>query len=290
MAGQEAREALGVRRLEEADRPAALLGDPLDLRDREVDVPHRDDAERDEAAGVLGAPLVDDPVVVGLEHHQRQLLVARLGERARVEAGHGREAHRREHAVGVHVAHALVDVPATGAQLGERAGVEAPLLTRPTHGGGHAEGRRGALTLERPLVDALRVADDLRRLVEPLGGQVVLVHVGRLDHVVVDAHQDHVVHTHVRAPLGGRMTYEPKRRRTCARDSTDPGGRGYSCPPGPSAAAQRPPSIRMSMPLRKLASSETRKATTAATSSARPSRPRGVRSTICCMIGCSSAS
>ncbi len=84
----------------------------------------------------------------------------------------------------------------------ERAGVEAPLLTRPPDGGGHAEGRRGGLALERPLVDALRVADDLRRLVEPLRRQVVLVHVRRLDHVVVDADQDHVVHLHGGRPFG----------------------------------------------------------------------------------------
>ncbi len=196
VAGQEAREALRVRCLEEADRPAALLADPLDLLHREVDVPHRDDAERDEAARVRRAPLVDDPVVVGLEHHERQLLVARLGEGAGVEAGHRREVHRCEHAVDVHVAHALVHVQAARAQLGERAGVEAPLLTRPADRGGHAERGRGALALERPLVDAVLVADDLRRLIEPLGRDVVLVHVGRLDHVVVDADQDHVVHLH----------------------------------------------------------------------------------------------
>ena len=41
VAGQEAREALHVRRLEEADRPAALLADAVDLLDGEVDVPHR---------------------------------------------------------------------------------------------------------------------------------------------------------------------------------------------------------------------------------------------------------
>ena len=151
--------------------------------------------------GYARAPLVDVPVVVGLEHDQRQLLVAGLGERAGVEAGHRGEAHRREHAVDVHVAHALVHVEAAGPQLGERARVEAPLLARPADGRRHAERRRGALALEHPLVDALRVADDLRHLVEPLGRDVVLVHVGWLDHVVVDADQDHVFCTHCVVPL-----------------------------------------------------------------------------------------
>ena len=52
VARQEAREALHVRRLEEADRAAALLADAVDLLDGEVDVPHRDEAERDEPARV----------------------------------------------------------------------------------------------------------------------------------------------------------------------------------------------------------------------------------------------
>ena len=44
VARQEAREALHVRGLEEADRPAALLADAVHLLDREVDIPHRHDA------------------------------------------------------------------------------------------------------------------------------------------------------------------------------------------------------------------------------------------------------
>ena len=75
VAGQEARVALDVRRLEEADGPAALLGDAVDLLGGQLDVPHGDEPEGDEPARVGAAPLVDRPVVVGLEHHQRQVLV-----------------------------------------------------------------------------------------------------------------------------------------------------------------------------------------------------------------------
>ena len=92
-----------------------FLADAVHLGHRGVDVPHGDDAERDEAARVGPAPLVDGPVVVGLEHDERDLLVARLGERPGVPAGHGREAHGAEHAVGVHVAHPLVHVEAARA-------------------------------------------------------------------------------------------------------------------------------------------------------------------------------
>ena len=97
-----------------------------------------------------------------------------------------------------------------GPQLGVRAGVEAPLLLRPADGGGHAERasrspRPGTPTRRRRVV----VADDLGHLVLPLRRHVVLVHVGRLDHVVVDAHQDHVVHLHGRV-LSARFGRSPK--------------------------------------------------------------------------------
>ena len=131
----------------------------------------------------------------------RDLLVARLGEGAGVEARHSGEVHRCQHAVGVHVAHALVHVEAAGAKLGEGAGVEAPLFARPADRRRHAERRRRALALKDPFVDALLVADHLRHLVEPLGRDMVLVHVRRLDEVVVDADEDHVVHAHGVAPL-----------------------------------------------------------------------------------------
>ena len=95
-----------------------FAADAVDLLDRQVDVPHRDDAERDESARVGPAPFVDGPVVVGLEHHERDLLVVRLGEGPGVPPGHRREAHRRQHAVGVHVPHPLVHVEAPRPQLG----------------------------------------------------------------------------------------------------------------------------------------------------------------------------
>ena len=182
---------------------------------REIDVPHRDDAERDEPVRVAAGPLVDGPVVVAPERDERELLVARLGEGAGVEPGHRREVHRAEHPVGVHVAHPLVHVEAARPQLGVAARVEAPLLSRPADSGGHTERGGRPLALEHPLVHATVVADDLRDLVLPLRGDVVLVHVGRLDHVVVDAHQDHVVHLHgvSSQPV---MTGNLSQPRTCA--------------------------------------------------------------------------
>ena len=203
MARHEARKPVHVRCLEEADRPAALLGEAVHLCRSQLGIPVRHHAQGDEAAGVGGAPLVDGPVVVRLHHDERDVLVLALVEGAGAEAGHGREVQRGEHAVGVHVAHTLVHVEAPRTQLGVGPGVEAPLLTRPADRRRHAEGRRGGRALEVPLVDAVVVADHLGRLVAPLGGHVALEQVRWLDHVVVDADQDHVVHLHGLPPLTG---------------------------------------------------------------------------------------
>ena len=54
---------------------------------------------------------------------------------------------------------------------------------------------------EVPHVGAVGLVHDVGRDVAVLRGQVVLEHVGRLDDVVVDAHQDHVVDLH-----GGNAT------------------------------------------------------------------------------------
>ena len=88
------------------------------------------------------------------------------------EAGEGREAHRGEDAVAVHVADALVHVVDAGPHLGEAGRVSAPLLGRPRHHGVQsADALRPALV--HPLVDALVVGDDDRRLGLVLGRDVV---------------------------------------------------------------------------------------------------------------------
>ena len=82
------RQAERVRVLGERHRVAALVGAAPHLGGRQLGVPQRDHRERDEAAlAVTGAPLVDHPVVVGLDAEQRQLLVVALQERLAAEAG-----------------------------------------------------------------------------------------------------------------------------------------------------------------------------------------------------------
>ena len=112
--------------LRERERGRALRRAALDLRDRELRVPHRDEHQRDVPAGSRAAPLVDHPVVVGLQADEAELPVARLHEQLAAEPGEGREAQRREDPGLVHVLEARLRVVAARAHLavGERLGAE----------------------------------------------------------------------------------------------------------------------------------------------------------------------
>ena len=94
---------------------------------------------------------------------------------------------------------ALVDVVAARPHLGERRRLDAVLLGR-LAGHGVEPDVRELLALVEPDVVAAVGLDDLRRQVLVLGGQVAVEHVGRLDHVVVDRHQDHVLDLHRETP------------------------------------------------------------------------------------------
>ena len=128
VARQEAREALDVRGLEEADRAAALLGDAVHLLDREVDVPHRDEAERDEPARVAAAPTRRWPsrCSPGATTSASSLSPASVNVRALKPAIVGKFIDASTPLAFMSL-HPLVDVEARRPQLGVRARVEAPL-------------------------------------------------------------------------------------------------------------------------------------------------------------------
>lgn len=187
-------QAFQVGQFGHGDRAAALGRDAADLGAHPLGRPGRQDGDRDEPVGIRTRPLVDVPVVVGRHHHQGDVFAGHV-EVPRGEPGERREAHRGQDAVAVHVANPLVHVVHARTHLGEPGGVPAPLLGRPRHHGvqaGHA--LRAALV--HPLVDALVVGDDDRRLRLVLGRNMVEEHVGRFHHVVIDAHQDQVVDVH----------------------------------------------------------------------------------------------
>ena len=165
------------RDLAEGDGPDAPLGVALGLGGGQLDVPQRDEAERDVDAAGGRAPLLDHPVVVRLDAGEAELLVLALVERLAAEAGEGRERQRAVRVVEGQVLDALVTVPAALAHLVVR-------------DGGH--GHLGAVEDEFPLVvlgdrgarDGDELLVDVDELVVVVPGVAPLA-LGVLVHVVL---------------------------------------------------------------------------------------------------------
>ena len=199
--GVEARvvEQCGV--LGERQRMAALGRGAPHLGGGELGVPQHRQRHRDEPVGVRAAPLVDVPVVVGLHHCEGEVLVGRGREQPPGEARERREVERAEHAARVHVLHAFVDVPAPAAHLLVRHRLDAVLLTRSA--GDRVEPHVGhRLAVEHPDVVADVGVHDLRGPVAVAIGDVGVEQRGRLDEVVVDAHQDQCIGVHAESSSG----------------------------------------------------------------------------------------
>ena len=180
------------RVLGERDRVAALRGDAVHLVGHELRVPDGRDRQRDEAARVRAAPLVDVPVVVGPQHVEAHVEVLRAAEQLAAELHEAREAHRAEQAVAVHVVDPLVDVVAAVADHVVAGRLDVVLLGRPPGDG--VEPDVGDLAaLVDPDVDAVVLVHALGRELLPLLGKVVVEQGRGLDDVVVDAHQDQIL-------------------------------------------------------------------------------------------------
>ena len=200
------------RVLGEGHGVASLGRHPAHLGRHDLGVPDGGDGQRDEAARVGAAPRLDVPVVVGLQHGERQVLVLRPGEELPAELDERGEAHRSEHAVHVHVPDPLVDVVAAGPHLGERGGLDAVLLGGPSHDGVQPD-VGDLVALVGPDVDPAVLVDDPRGAVLPLGRHPALEHVGRLDDMVVDTHEDEILCVHGAPPsCVVRGGHRPRRR------------------------------------------------------------------------------
>ncbi len=184
--------AEGRRVLGERQRMDALVREATDLGRTQLRVPQDREPHRDEPSRRGRAPHVDVPVVVGLQHRERQILVGRRREQPAGEPRERREAHRPEHAARVHVLHPLVDVVTTGSHLVERGRLDAVLLLRPPRDRVQPDVRDDG-ALEGPDIRAVGLTDDARRAITPLRRDGGVEHVRRLDEVVVDAHHDQVV-------------------------------------------------------------------------------------------------
>jgi hypothetical protein len=193
------------RDLAEADGAHAPLRVAPHLLGGQLGVPQRNEGERDEPALGLGpAPLLDHPVVVGLDAEQPELLVLGLGEGLAAEPGEGREAERRLEVVDVHVLEAGLDRVGAGAHVlvgdalhGHLVAGHARPPSRPAAAG--ASGPRSTTSRWAALGTGLDLELAADELISGIGarttrgptswyffGRRSCPHVGRLDHVVVD--------------------------------------------------------------------------------------------------------
>ncbi len=186
-------ERLGV--LRERHCVAALLREALDLLRRPLDVVEGQHATRDEAVGVGTAPLVDVPVVVGLDHDLVDVGVRPLVQHLARKAGPVGEVQAGELTTGVHVTDALVHVVAAGPHLVVAAGIDVEVLR--VLPGNRVEAQVAALQVAvPPLLDAPLVGAHLGCELLVFRRDMVVEHVGRLGDVVIDADQNDVVRVH----------------------------------------------------------------------------------------------
>src|SRR5580658_8108370 len=171
----------------------------LELAHRQADVPERQHGERNEATGMLAAPGMEMPVVVGLNGRERELLVLHFLEARAREAGKRAEADGAEHAVGVHILDARVGIEAAFANLLVRHRLEPVFLLGPAGHGVEAESGC-PLALDLPVMGAAGAALHGRRTILEARRNVLDEHVGGLDEVIIDADENQIGNFHTKLP------------------------------------------------------------------------------------------
>ncbi len=145
-------------------------------------------------------PLIDVPVVVGTDDTERQFLVVPGREHASREPGERGEVERRQHTTCVHVQHPLVDVPTASADLVEGRGLDAVLVLGSACNGIQAD-IGDHLAVEHPHVVACVGVLYRRNAIAKPQRHVLIEHVRRLDEMIVDADEDHVLDVHGVPPV-----------------------------------------------------------------------------------------
>ena len=256
--------------LGECDRAHATRRVATDLGGRQLRVPQRHDAERQEPAAALAAPLLHHPVVVRVDAQLGELSVFAPEKDLAREARVVREAELRLDAVDVHVGETVGNLPAAGADLvvgggGERdlLGLEArcrdvalqrghrALVVPPHHVGALGT---GSFDVTRTLQHdgAGRVVLDVWSRLAELRRETRRPDVGRLDEVGVDVDDRRDLRDQLRRDVGrnagmgqlhhGRIPPGRHGKTNGCRKPTLPGPiqRGRSGPALRSAAARSP--------------------------------------------------
>ena len=103
LAGVDRRQPEVRRDLAEAHRVRTPVRVAAHLGGGQLGVPQRDDRQREQLPVGVAAPLLDHPVVVGVDARLAELAVLGLGEGLAAEPRERREAERRLHVVHLHV-------------------------------------------------------------------------------------------------------------------------------------------------------------------------------------------
>src|SRR5882724_9706466 len=171
---------------------------------RQSNIPQRQHGQRDEAAGVPAAPVVEMPVVVGLDGGEGEFFVLHLLEARTGKTGKGPEADRAQYAVRIHVPDPRIDVVTTGTHLLIGYGLEPIFLPGPARNRIEPEPGR-LLTFDLPMMGAVGAMSDNRSAILESRGYVPDEHVLRLDQVIVHADENQIRHLH-RYPLTQHLT------------------------------------------------------------------------------------
>ena len=189
------------RVVREADGMDPQNRHPPDLSQRLGHVPQGQDDHGNEAPWRAGAPVEHMPVIIGPDGGQGDRPIRCFQKDAAGESREGREVDRRQHAIDVHVVDAGLGVVGPFAHLGIGARLHAIFAARTADHGIEAD-RGIALAFPYPAILAVHHLDARRTILQPLR-EVAKEGVGRLDHMVVHADQDHIVQAkigHWRSP------------------------------------------------------------------------------------------
>jgi hypothetical protein len=171
----------------------------MDLVGGFFDIEQREDAAWDESARVLAAPLINVPVVIGLDHYLVQVVIGSPVEYLPGESRKVWKVQARELAAGIHVPHSFVNVITARSHFVVAAGVDVEEFRGLA---GHSVETQIATfdIAVPPLLDSELVGSNFGRPIKVFRRDVVLEHILGLGNMVVDTDQYQVIRAHLGPP------------------------------------------------------------------------------------------